>query len=97
MFLDEELLKIGRNTDINNWEEINKSVSEIIKKCFDSLSENISPKSSDKDILSQFKRVNNTWRSVAKKLEKENKGILKIDGFRLYVEQKTAFKNIFFN
>jgi hypothetical protein len=90
MFLDEELLEIGRNTGLTE-DCINKSISKMVKVCFANLEKNLPKRSSDEMVISQFKRVNNTWKAVARILDHECLGFVKEDGFQLYVESKEEF------
>lgn len=95
MFLDEQLLQIGRSTDMTN-ESAHKSISDMINACFSNLSKSIINHKDDGTILSNFKRVNQTWIDVAKMLDNEGKGFVKPDGFKIFVESKPEFQGIFF-
>lgn len=97
MFLDEKLLEVGRkfNTSMA-FDECKPLISQMINICFDSLETNIKGNHNDAVILAQFKRVNNVWAKVAETLEKENKGFIRKDGFKAFVESKPEFAGIFF-
>ena len=95
MFLDEELLKIGRETELTK-EEMLKAISEMVKSCFNNLQKSTNEKMTDNNIVANFKRVNNTWNRVAEILEKENRGFLKKDGFKFLIENNPEFNGIFF-
>lgn len=96
MFLDDELLQIGRSVELTD-EGMRKSISSMIKVCFESLHKQLNGKRDELSIKANFKRVNNTWIKVCTKLDKEGLGFAKINGFQLFVEQKPEFKGIFFN
>ena len=76
MFLDEELLKIGRETELTK-EEMLKAISEMVKSCFNNLQKSTNEKMTDNNIVANFKRVNNTWNRVAEILEKKIGDFLK--------------------
>lgn len=95
MFLDDKLLQLGRNNDLTD-EGIKECVGLMINACFDNLRKNISRKSHEQAIRASFKRVNNTWKIVANKLESEGRGFIKEDGFKIFVESLPEFAGIFF-
>lgn len=95
MFLDEELLEIGRNTDLTKFDSVKKSIGKMIQICFKNLSEKINGNLDDKIILANFKRVNNTWMTIADKLESEGRGFIQRDGFKLVCKGNDEFKNLF--
>jgi hypothetical protein len=95
MFLDDELLQIGRNTDMTI-ASANESCSKMVQLCFKNLGKNITPTSSREVIVANFNRVNNTWRKVVTILDNEGLSFVKIDGFKNFVESEPQFKNIFF-
>ena len=76
MFLDDKLLQLGRNNELTD-EGIKECVGLMINACFDNLQKNISSNSPEQAIKANFKRVNNTWKIVANKLESEGRGSLK--------------------
>lgn len=92
MFLDDELLKIGREVDIDDRESVISAIKVMIQACFRNVSEGIAGDKSMPTIQTNFKRVNNTWIRVANQLEKEGKGFVNEDGFKMIVESK--FKGI---
>lgn len=94
MFLDEKLLKIGRETELDK-ESILDAISKMIVACFDNITSNITETSSISAVKSTFNRVNKTWIKVARQLEKEGRGFLKEDGFDLIVRNKPEFEGIF--
>jgi hypothetical protein len=96
MFLDDELLQIARNADDTTMQGITDAVSKMINACFNNLQERIAGNTTDEVIISNFYRVDNTWKLVAKKLELENKCFIRSNGFRRFVESKPEFKNVFF-
>jgi len=96
MFLDDELLMIGRECDLTE-ESIFNSINKMINASFTNLLKRIGNSPSERQTRANFRRVNNTWYKVAEILEKENKGFVKKDGFQLFVESKPEFKDIFFN
>ena len=93
MFLDEELYQIGKNTKLTE-KDVKKSVNEMIKLCFGNLIKNINDSSDEGVILANFKRVNKIWEIVADKLEKDGKGFIKKDGFRLIVNSDKNSKGL---
>jgi hypothetical protein len=96
MFLDEELLEIGRNADINTKEGVIEAIRKMLSLCFKNLSDNVGKNTTDIEIIkTNFKRINNTWKMVSEKLELEGKGFIKLDGFKIFVESE-EFKGIFF-
>ena len=95
MFLDEELLKLGRNFDLTE-ENIRECVCEMITVSFANLINRLNGNKDEQSILAGFKRVNKTWQMVAEKLDNEGKGFIKRNGFKLFVESKPEFKGIFF-
>jgi len=97
MFLDEKLLEIGRSAELKTKQGITQAINKMINACFKSLSDSLQKHRDDKTILSNFKRVNKTWEDVAKMLENENKGFIKPERFKIFVESKEEFKHIFFN
>lgn len=96
MFLDEELLMIGRSCDQTE-KSIIDCVSKMINVSFQNLNKRLEGNKTDTSIMSGFRRVNKTWQMVADKLESEGISLVKREGFRLYVESKPEFKNVFFN
>lgn len=95
MFLDEELLQIGRNAPITE-DGINKAIKEMVRTCF----RDIHKRSTDQPIqvmLASFKRVNNTWKKVAKILDDEKRGFIRIDGFEQLVRHNKEFEEINFH
>ena len=97
MFLDDELLLIGRSVELNE-KSINETISKMINACFANLNKNIEGKPrTNQTILSSFKRVNNTWIKVSKRLDKEGIGFVKTNGFQIFVESESEFKGLFFN
>jgi len=94
MFLDDELLEIGRNTKFTK-EGVLKSSQKMVQVCFQNLIKRIEG-SHDIDVLAaNFKRVERTWRIVAEKLESEGKGFIRQDGFKEFVNSKPEFKGVF--
>lgn len=97
MFLDEKLLKIGRGANLETQQGISNAVSQMINACFENLSKSLEKHRDDQTILSNFNRVNKTWIGIAKILDDDGKGFIKIDGFKIFVEPREEFKGIFFN
>ena len=95
MFLDDKLLQLGRNNELTD-EGIRECVGLMLNACFDNLQKNINSKSPEQAIKASFKRVNNTWKMVANKLDSEGRGFVKETGFQIFVESKPEFKGIFF-
>ena len=93
MFLEDELLQIGRNTEMTE-KGICDGINEMIKCCFRNMSDIIGIKPCSASIIANFKRVNNTWIKVANTLKDEEKGFVKPDGFRLFVNATGDFKDI---
>lgn len=93
MFLEDELLQIGRNTELTE-KGIYDGINSMIKACFANMSRIVGNKSYNASIIASFKRVNKTWIKVAEILEKENKGFIKSDGFKLFIDSKDEFKGI---
>lgn len=92
MFLDDELLEIGRKADLSTYTSVNSACQKMLQVCFGNLVKNI-----EKDfslISANFKRVNKTWVKVARLLSSEGKGFVNEDGFRLFVEATPGFKGI---
>lgn len=95
MFLDDELLMLGRNVELTE-ENIKECVGKMINVCFNNLSKRLEGNKTDQTIRTGFKRVNKTWQMVADKLNTEGRGFMKIDGFKIYVESKPEFRGVFF-
>lgn len=95
MFLDDQLLEIGRNADVSTAEGLQKAITLMINACFSNLQEKIGDNKTGEIIHANFKRVNNTWRMVAEKLKKEDNGFIKTDGFEIFVNSKPEFEGIF--
>ena len=95
MFLDEELLQTGRNTDVSDFDDVQESINFMIQACFNNLTNNLAGHLTDDAILASFKRVNNTFAKVAEKLELEGRGFVKKDGFEIICLSKPELKTIF--
>lgn len=95
MFLDDELLMIGRSSDLSE-ENIKRCVGKMINVCFANLQSRLGNNKTEQSIIAGFNRVNKTWQMVADKLSEEGKGFIKRNGFQLFVESKQEFKGIFF-
>ena len=95
MFLDDELLMLGRNCELTE-EAIRECVGKMINVSFANLSNRLNGNKDDVSIIAGFKRVNKTWQIVAEKLDKEGRGFIKRNGFQLFVESNPEFKCIFF-
>lgn len=95
MNLQENLLNIARNFDSNCESDI--LISDMIKECFKSLSASLKSTYTDADIISQFKKVNNTWNKVANILQDEDIYVIKNNGFKGFCLRNEEFKNVFKN
>jgi hypothetical protein len=93
MSLESELLKLARNFDDNC--ESDTLISEMIKTCFKQLKTMLNDSSSDEYIISQFKKVNNTWNKVSNILQDEGIYLIKQNGFKGFCLIRKEFKNIF--
>jgi len=91
MFLYDKLLEIGRSID--NETEIVDKLSDMVQECFKSIDKQ---KSNDmQSIIAQFKRVDNTWRKVAKQLDSEGIIVIEENGFKNFVKHHPKFKELF--
>lgn len=95
MFLDDELLELGRSCDLTE-NGIKECATKMMNVSFANLAKRFYGRTDNNTILMEFKRVNKTWQMVANVLAKEGRGFIKIDGFKLFVESKPEFKGIFF-
>ncbi|MCX6232732.1 MAG: hypothetical protein NTZ33_14435 [Bacteroidetes bacterium] len=93
MFLDDELLEIGRNAKMTE-ESIKKAIDKMIKTVFNNLSDRINGSLDANVMISNFKRVNNTWKMVADSLKKEGRGFIRRDGFQDYIKASEEFKSL---
>ena len=94
MFLSDELYKKRMEVDIKNFASVKKMVFEMINICIKRITE------TDKRenvvlTIAEFHRTNNAWKSASKKLKKNDKDIVKENGFELYIKAKPEFKGIF--
>lgn len=96
MFLDEELLSIAYTVNTLDDKSILEGIKEMIGSCWGNIRASIQFRSSDAEILANFKRVNNTWMSVYDQLNETRTPFFKRDGFQLYIESKPEFKGVFF-
>jgi len=95
MFLDEQLLAIGRKAEMTS-EGIIDAIRKMINCCFSSMEQTINGRQNEILITRAFQRTNIIWRNVARKLREEGKGIIREDGFRDFVETRNEFKSIRF-
>lgn len=93
MFLEDELLQIGRNTELTE-KGIYDGVNSMIKACFANMGKIIGNKPDSQSIIANFKRVNNIWIKVSNTLINEERGFVKPDGFKLFINSKEEFKGI---
>ena len=96
MFLDDELIEIGRKVE-NTEESIKKTISEMIQKSFSNLAERMGENPSVTVIYANFKRVNNQFKTAVDALQKENICFVKRNAFEIFVNSKTEFKGIQFS
>lgn len=94
MFLDDQLLQIGRNAKTDSEKDIFEAINTMWQACMINLNKNINDKSTNDKVLAQFKRVNNTWKLVADKLEKEGVVFIKRDGFEIILKGMDVYKSI---
>lgn len=95
MFLDDQLLEIGRTVTVWSEEkEIFEAINKMIQACMGNISDNTPRKANEQALKSAFRRVNNTWRQVAEILEKEQRGVIRVDGFEAFVKSKEEFKGL---
>lgn len=94
MFLDDKLFEIGRR-DISSEKETIEAIREMLQTCLNDITEKTSRNSDMRSIKSAFNRVHLTWKMVAETLEKENKGIVRPEGFKDFVKSKPEFDGIF--
>lgn len=93
MFLDDKLLLIARSVESFTEESVRKAISDMLNACFEYISENASDTNIN-SVKSTFRVVNNVWRIVAKTLKDESIGLIKEDGFELFVKSKPEFKGL---
>lgn len=93
MFLDDELLQIARSSDLTK-DSINKCIVNMLNACFNNMVNRTDDKSSQQVLIATLKRVDKTWEIVADKLIKENRGFIKRNGFRLFIENKEELKHL---
>jgi len=93
MFLEDKLLKIGRDFEMENVTEgiINIRCKLIVKACLDSLPESGVNLTTTQQ-LNQFKRVNKTYVKSIHTLNKEGRDFFNENGFALFV--KASHKNL---
>lgn len=92
MFLEDKLLKIARESDLTTDKELFACINSMIQECFKNLSESID--GNLHSIKPCFKRVNNTWRKVAKILEDEGRSIVKPEGFEIFIKSKPELSHL---
>lgn len=92
MFLDDELLALGRGFEINN-KNCEDSFVKMMQACHKSLKENVKANSTDAHIVSQLNRINNTFKKAMNILKDEGRGFITEDGFKLFTES-TPLKGI---
>ena len=85
MFLDDKLREIISSIDKSDNKSIRKGVDKLIAACFDSIDEQLNGNTSKNGYITQFKRVNKTWKRVID--ETENSPI-KRDGFEIILSEK---------
>jgi len=95
MFLSDKLYEIGKDVGRTE-EEITKAIRLWIKLCFSKLKEDLEENKDDRAIKASFKRVDNAWREAERKLEREGKPLVTLDGFKTFVKSKPEFKDIVF-
>ena len=88
MFLDDQLLEIGRSVDFEDADSIFKTTEKMIKACYDNLIEKVKDCREEKVIIAQVKRVIKTWELVADKLESEQISLIKREGFALLIKKR---------
>lgn len=90
MFLEDELLQIGRNAELNE-EGIKQACLEMIRACQKDLFKHKDLKD-EYSIRSTFRRIDNTFMSVANILKEEGRGFIKPDGFRIFINSMDETK-----
>lgn len=93
MFLSDKLYNKALEVDTENFDSVKKIIIDMINICMDNMKSNAG-KLSNEAVIANFKRVNKTWIEVAKKLEQENKGLVKENGFALFCLSKEEWKDI---
>ncbi len=95
MFLDDELLQLGRQGHPNkNSRKLEKIETEMILACMKNLDVRVSNTKSSDVLVANFKRVDNTWKKVVHKLIPEGFTFTKPELFQAYIEGTGDFKKL---
>ncbi len=94
MFLDDQLIEIGRNAKTDNEKGIFDAINKMSQVCFLNLTKNIKENTNNQNVIAQFKRVNNTWKLAVDELEKEGINFVKREGFEIILKGKKDLEPI---
>jgi len=95
MFLDQQLLELGRKGHSNmNPRKLEKVEWEMLQACLENLKKNILQKVSDETVINNFRRVDNTWKKAVKQLQGEGFTASKPSGFQVYITKSGDFPQI---
>lgn len=73
-------------------DSVHDTIQKMVRTCFGNLNESISPNTPISIYQTNVKRIDRTFREVAKKLQSEGKGFVKEDGLRLFINSKQDLK-----
>lgn len=95
MFLDDELLKIGRTGHSNRCErKLEATRLSMLLACMENLGKNTYLEMVEKDLVANVKRVENTWRKIVAKLHLEGFHFISLTQFKEYMESQKEFKGL---
>ena len=92
MFLDDQLLEIGRKSKNLSIEEKNEVFGQMLQICFANIRKIGDENLTDAVCMSNLKRVHNTWNKVADILENEGINVIYVNEFKKYVEDTSQGK-----